>query len=237
MARIVLVHGAWSTGATWAALAPLLEAAGHAVTALTLPGHGDDPTPPDQVGLSDYAAHVAQVLRAGPPAVLVGHSMGGMVISAAAELAPERVKRLIYIAAFLPKDGQSLLDLIKTQAAPGIRDAVRPGPKGATVLDPALAADVLFQDATPDARAIGLAGLTRQPNKGQTEPARLSEARFGRIARDYILCTDDLTVSPELQRAMLAATPGTTEHELSTGHVPQLTAAPELARLMSQIIG
>jgi len=237
MARIVLVHGAWSTGATWAALAPLLEAEGHAVTALTLPGHGDDPTPPDQVGLADYAECVAEVLRAGPPAVLVGHSMGGMVISAAAELAPEQVERLIYIAAFLPQDGQSLLDLIKTQTAPGIRDAVRLGPNGATTLDPDRAADVLFQDATPEQRAQGLAGLTRQPNRGQTEPAHLTAARFGRLPRDYILCTEDLTVSPELQRDMLAATPGSTVHEMQTGHIPQLTAAPELARLMSQIIG
>lgn len=236
MARIVLVHGAWSSAHSWDALVPLLSAAGHDVTAVTLPGHADDPTPPAEVSLSDYAAHVASVLRAGPPAFLVGHSMGGMVISAAAELEPDSVRRLIYVAAFLPRDGQSLLDLIRLQDAPGIRPAVRPGPEGATVLDAGLAADVLFQDASPEQRAAGIADLTHQPNRGQTDVAELGPDRFGSVPRSYILCTNDLTVTPELQRKMLDDTPGSTVYELESGHVPQLTAAPQLAALLTEIM-
>ncbi|SMX31597.1 alpha/beta fold hydrolase [Actibacterium lipolyticum] len=236
MARIVLVHGAWNTAESWQFIVPLLRDAGHDVTAITLPGHGNDPTPPAEVGLSTYATYVAGVLRDGEPAFLVGHSMGGMVISAAAELAPEQVRRLIYIAAFIPQDGQSLLDLIKTQSALGISKAVQRGPEGATVLNPELAADALFQDASPELRDAALKGLTHQPNRGQIEPAHVTAERFGTLPRSYILCLQDRTVTPELQRAMLAAAPGTETYELDCGHVPQLTAAPQLAALLNTII-
>ncbi len=237
MARIILVHGAWSCAAAWDSLVPALRRAGHDVHAVTLPGHGDDPTPPDQVGLSEYAAHVADVLRAGDAAVLIGHSMGGMVISAAAELVPDKVRQLIYVAAFLPRDGQSLVDLIKQQEAPGIMPAVRRGPeKGATTLDPDKAAEVLFPDATPQQQARALAQLTRQPNRGQTEPARLTEARFGTVPRSYVICTQDRTVTPALQRAMLAASPETDMRALDSGHFPQLSAPAALAEILSDLI-
>ncbi|MGB8622065.1 MAG: alpha/beta hydrolase, partial [Paracoccaceae bacterium] len=158
MSRIILVHGAWSDGRTWDSVVPLLADAGHEVTAVTLPGHGADHRAPGDVGMQEYAAHVAGIAAQGPPAMLVGHSMGGMVISAAAERAPEAARKLVYVAALLPRSGQSLLDLIKQQRTRGIADAVRPSDQpGATMLDPEPAADFLFQDATPEQRATALA--------------------------------------------------------------------------------
>lgn len=236
MARIVLVHGAWSTGATWDEVAAILRRAGHDVTAPTLPGHGDDPTPPSEVGLGTYAAYVADVLDQGEPALLVGHSMGGMVISAAAELAPEKVTRLVYVAAFIPQNGQSLLDLVKLQDGVGIQPAILKGAQpGTTALNPEIAADFLFQDATPSQRAQGLAGLTRQPNAGQTEAAILSEDNFGTLPRAYVFCEDDRTVPPALQRAMVAASPCAPTFTLKCGHVPQLTCANQLAAILETL--
>ena len=107
MARIVLVHGAFGRAATWDRVAPGLRAAGHLVEAIDLPGQGDDPTPVEEATLDRYAQRVCEALAEGPPAVLVGHSMGGMVITQAAARCPQHIERLVYVAAFLPWDGMS----------------------------------------------------------------------------------------------------------------------------------
>jgi pimeloyl-ACP methyl ester carboxylesterase len=82
--RIVLVHGAFGGAWCWEPVLPGLRAAGHTVEAIDLPGHGEDKTPVAEVTLDAYADRVCGVLAAGPPAVLVGHSMGGVVVTQAA---------------------------------------------------------------------------------------------------------------------------------------------------------
>ncbi len=226
--RIILVHGAWGQAAGWGIVPAMLSAAGHDVEAVDLPGHGADPTPPGEVTLSHYAEALAARLRPGPPAALVGHSMGGMAISAAAERAPEKVSHLIYVAAFLPRDGESLLSL-KRQEPETIGPAVRPGAqKGTTMLDPEIARDILFQDLAPARQAAALALLGPQANAAQTEPVRLSDGRFGRILRDYILCRADRTVTPELQRMMSEQSRCRRVLELDSGHFPQLSVPDQL---------
>ncbi len=230
---IVLVHGAWGSGAGWAALVPHLASAGREVRAIDLPGHGEDQTPPADVGIADYAERVVACLRETGPALLVGHSMGGMVISAAAEAAPHLVRKLVYVAALLPQDGQSLLDLIRLQKIEGIRAAVRPASvPGATVLAPDVAGDLLFHDVDARQREKALAQLGHQPNRGQTDAVRLSQERFGRIARAYVFCSEDRVVSPELQHKMVQATPCAQTFTLNCGHVPQLSCPEKLAGIM-----
>ncbi|MDV7144408.1 alpha/beta hydrolase [Tropicimonas sp. TH_r6] len=232
--RIILVHGAWGQAAGWGVVPELLSAAGHEVEAVDLPGHGADPTPPGAVTLGLYAEALATRLRSGPKAVLVGHSMGGMAISAAAELAPESIARLVYVAAFLPRDGDSLLSL-KRREPETIGPAVRRGAeRGTTELDPELARQVLFQDLGPAQQEAALALIGPQANAAQTEPVRLSTARFGRIGRDYILCRADRTVTPELQRLMSTETPCRRVVELESGHFPQLSMPEQLA---AEILG
>ncbi len=231
---IILVHGAWGSARSWEALVPLLRARGREVHAIDLPGHGDDPTDPGSVGLADYARRVAKVAAAHGPALLVGHSMGGMAISAGAELAPDMVRKLVYVTAFLPRDGESLLDLIRRQDAPGVQRAVRPGPvPGCTVLDGAQAAPALFQDASPEQQRAAIASFGPQPNRAQTEPVRLTAENFGSIPRAYIICTRDQTITPALQRAMIAASPCAEVLSLDSGHVPQLTRPERLAEMLA----
>jgi pimeloyl-ACP methyl ester carboxylesterase len=100
--------GAW----IWLPLMNSLKTAGYFVEAFDLPGMGDDHTSASEVSLDSYAARVCEVLAAdSEPAVVVGHSMGGIVATQGAARCPEPVAALVYVAAFLPKDGQSLLDL------------------------------------------------------------------------------------------------------------------------------
>ncbi len=233
---VVLIHGAWSRGTTWAAVAARLSAAGLTVHAPDLPGHGADPTPPAEVGLAECAEAVAALLRRSGPALLVGHSMGGMVISAAAERVPDLVVRLVYVAAFLPQDGDSLLDLIRRQEMPGIRDLVRPAPlPGATVLCPEGLCERLCQDATQAQCAGVIAGLGQQPNRVQTEPAALTPERFGRVPRAYVLCRQDRTVSPDLQRRMAGRGACDPVADIDCGHLPQITRPQMLADILLQL--
>ena len=101
MARFVLVHGGFSGAWIWLPLMDSLRAAGDLVEAFDLPGMGDDHTSASEVSMDSYAARVCKVLAAhSEPAVVVGHSMGGIVATQGAARCPERVAALVYVAGF-----------------------------------------------------------------------------------------------------------------------------------------
>lgn len=235
MARYILIHGAWGNAASWLRLVPLLEARGHSVEALDLPGHGADSTPPETVGMADYVAAVEAALLNGPPAILVGHSMGGIVIAQVASNQPAHVIRSVYVAALLPRDGESLISLIRQQETDGIQPAVILGPvRGTTVLDPALAGPILFQDASEKDQAGAMAGMSVQSNQAQKDGAIIG-AGFAQVLRAYVFCSEDRTVTYSLQKQMVAATPCEQTFTLNSGHIPQLTQSRALADILLEL--
>ncbi len=229
--RIILVHGAWGSALSWGPVARALRRAGHDVVAIDLPGHGDDATPPDEVTLEDYIDRVEEELTNGPPALLVAHSMGGMVISGAAERVPNKVRKLAYICAFLPRHGDSLLDLLR-RFPNHIPDALLPGPvDGTTQLDPAGAMAMLAQDASDTMQQQIAAHLQVQPNAPQTDPVWLGRS-FDAVPKAYISCEQDRTVLPELQLWMQDQAKVTERYALDCGHLPMMTAAPALTKII-----
>ena len=111
MTHFVLIHGGLHGGWCWERVVPLLEAAGHTAVAPNLPGMGGDPTPLRDVTLARNGDFVADVIRKqGKPVILVGHSMGGLSISEAAERVPERIIGLIYLTAELLPHGARMAD-------------------------------------------------------------------------------------------------------------------------------
>ena len=235
MARIILIHGAWGNAKTWARLVPLLEACGHQVEALDLPGHGSSSVPPETVRQSSYVSHVSERLLDGPPAVLVGHSMGGIVVAQTAGLHPRHVKTCVFVAALLPRDGESLLNLVRQQDTAGLQSAVRPGPApGTSVLDPDIAGAIMCQDAPHDVAVKAMTALSPQSNTAQKDPAVIGPG-FAGVPRAYVFCAQDLVVTPALQRQMVAATPCEAEFTLESGHVPQLTQGKALAEIINGI--
>jgi pimeloyl-ACP methyl ester carboxylesterase len=123
-ADFVLVHGAYHGAWCWERLIPALTAKGAAVTAPDLPGHGADATPTADLSLTLYADYVAEGVRArGGPVTLVGHSMAGAVIAEVAERVPDLLTRLVYLTAYMPADGENILDWARrdedSQPAPG----------------------------------------------------------------------------------------------------------------------
>jgi pimeloyl-ACP methyl ester carboxylesterase len=103
------IHGAWQGAWCWRKVIPLLEANGHTVLAPDLPGHGDDTTPPATVTLKCYADYICQITGAqSEPVILVGHSMGGVAITQAAEDYSKQIGTLVNMCTYLPRNGDSL---------------------------------------------------------------------------------------------------------------------------------
>jgi pimeloyl-ACP methyl ester carboxylesterase len=234
---IVLVHGAWMGADAWDRVAADLRARGLRVTAVELPGHGADPTPPEKLTLAGYADAVLAALPADRPALLVGHSMGGMVISAVAEKAPDRVARLVYVAAYLPRDGQSLYALSQNDADSRVgRYWTQADPKA---YSPAtLRADGIVDALCHDCSAADQQMLVRTHRAEAVPPlgtpVALTAARFGRVPRAYVHTRQDRAVSYALQKSMLTAAGGAAPvFELDTGHSPMLTQPRALADLLA----
>jgi pimeloyl-ACP methyl ester carboxylesterase len=232
MARYVLVHGAFAGGWCWEPVVAELERRGHSVQAPDLPGSGKDGTLIEDVTLDAYAARVCETLASDDePAVLVGHSMGGVVITQTAARCPERITRLVYVAAFLPRDGQSLKTL--TELPEGLDDGVQAnmtvtGEPPVADMSPAAARDVFYGACDDDQAAWALSHLGRQPVIPFITPVDLGTG-VDDIPRSYVLCTGDRAIPPALQRRMIADSPCTDVVELPVDHSPWISATVPLA--------
>lgn len=127
MSTFLLVHGAWQSTGTWDLLAPLLEKRGHTLIKPVLSGLGTDQSrlSPD-IALRHHVQDVSSELsKCAEPAILVGHSYAGMIISGVVETNPSRVRRLVFLDAFIPEDGQSALDLLPRETGAYFQDIAR----------------------------------------------------------------------------------------------------------------
>src|ERR1043165_5853889 len=117
MTTYVMVHGSWHGAWCWEKVAPLLRAHGHDVVAVDLPGHGERRSATTPQTLKTYSETVIDAVTAAQkPVVLVAHRMAGVVATQAAETVPGNIARIVYVCAYVPTNGQSLLDLAKGDA-------------------------------------------------------------------------------------------------------------------------
>jgi pimeloyl-ACP methyl ester carboxylesterase len=234
MSAFVLVHGAWHGGWCWENVTPLLERAGHVVLAPDLPGHGHDRTPLAEVTLERYVRSVRDALASlGEPAILVGHSMGGTVISEVAEAEPDHALALVYVAAFLLRDGQSVLEVAGTDTESVLLPGVEWAADGLSASVPPSVARAAFysQCSAADAEAA-TARLCAQPAAPVTAPIHVTEARFARVPRLYVECQRDRAVSPSSQRSMYTASPCSRVVSLATDHSPFYSTPQALADIL-----
>ncbi len=241
MARLVLVHGAFGGAWSWEPLIEPLRAAGHTVEALDLPGGGDDRTPVEGVTLGSCADRVCEVLAQRPdPAVLVGYSMGGAIVTQAAGNCPDRVASLVFVAAFMPADGQSLLDLTRLPEGEGdmiqANIVVEGDPPVATLSDEASAA-AIYNCCTPEQTAWAVARRRPQAVAPFAAPVSVDDAVLAAIPRSYVLTTQDNSIPPALQRRMIAEHPCERVVELDADHAPQLSATTELVAALVDLVG
>jgi pimeloyl-ACP methyl ester carboxylesterase len=242
MARFLLVHGAMGGAWCWERVIPGLHAAGHEAVAIDLPGAGADPTPVAEVTLPRYAEAICGAIDGiGAPVVLTGHSMGGMAITQAAARCPELVERLIYVSAFLPEPGQSLLEITHLPEAAG--DAVQAnilvdGDPPVATMPPEAAPQALYHCCTPEQVAWVLPRRGAQPVIPFTQPFELGDngESFAALPRAYVACLQDRAIRPPIQRRMYTAAGCDPVIEIDTDHSPWLSRSDELVDALLTIV-
>lgn len=234
MTRIVLVHGAWHTGSSWAPVATRLASRGHDVRSVDLPS--DLPG----AGTREYVDVVVSAAGADDRVVLVGHSLGGLTVPVAAyELGPDRVAAMVLVAALVPQPGRSWRDRLR--AEPGImaagfgRGQVR-NDDGTTSWPPAAAAGDLYagvaDECSAEAVTAAVAELRPQDWTITREVTPLVEWPAVRTVR--VVCGADRVVDAGWSRSG-GAVPGAEVVELDGGHFPMLTRSAELADLIDAV--
>ncbi len=235
MATFLIAHGAWSAAWAWKKMRPLLQARGHALYTPTYTGLGERAhLASREVGLQTHIADVLGTLEFEDlhDVVLVGHSYGGMVATGVADRARARLRRLVYLDAFVPRDGQSLLDLLPADVRERMREAARTAGDGWRVPP---------NPVPPDTSETDLAWLmprrVMHPLRAFEEPIRLTGPE-GAVPRAYIYCTriaPDDVFGPFAERARREA--GWDYLELEASHSPNVTAPEALASLLEKLAG
>lgn len=237
MATFILIHGAWHGGWCWHKVAPLLEAGRHTVLAPDLPGHGDDKTPVGEVTLDAYVKRVCGVIDAqSEPVVLVGHSMGGIVITQTAEERPDSIKSLVYLTAFLLPDGKCSSDYADRDPDRPLTRNVVPSEDGlsTTVRSEALK-DIFYQDCPDEDVALARQRLVPQAGAPRRVPMRTSDENFGRVPRVYIECSADNALPPAMQRELYTALPCSRVITMDAGHSPFFSQPEALVRHLDSL--
>lgn len=209
VSTVILVHGAWADGSSWAKVIPLLTAKGMTVTAVQLP-------------LTSFEADVATVSRAIALAqgevVLVGHSYAGAVIGQAGN--DPKVARLVYIDAFAPDAGESAGSLFAQFEAAPLNAEIRPDAEGFLSLTPKGIATLFAQDLDPGEQAVVHA--TQGPINGAALGGTLTQTAWRTRPTFYLIGTDDLAILRVEQERMAERMNATIRH-VASSHVPMLS--------------
>lgn len=208
MASFLLVHGAWHDARCWELLSPILRERGHAVSTPTLPAHGADPASPYFVTMKSYGKRVCEAAEAlfketGEKVVAVGHSMGGMVISQAAEMRPDLFERLIFLSGIIADGKKNIVAIGSKDTQSDLLNAFRlNGLRGTHSIIPEVAQSFFYADCTDEQVALAISRLCPQPLRPQFSKVRTSAAHFGSLPKSYIVCTLDRAIFPDFQRRM-----------------------------------
>jgi pimeloyl-ACP methyl ester carboxylesterase len=216
--NVVLVHGAWADGSSWAKVIPLLEKAGLNAVAVQNP-------------LTSFADDLAATKRAialqDGPVILVGHSWGGVVISEAG--VDPKVAGLVYVAALVPDVGEVVGDLGKDFAAPpGLAEA-RPDADGYLTLTTKGVMDFFAPDLPVGERKIVAA--TQGATNSTVFGAKIANAAWKTKPTWYVVAANDQMIQPDLERKF-AKTMNANTITLASSHVAMLSHPSEVAKLI-----
>ncbi len=238
MSNIILVHGAWGGAWEFEETIKQLNNQGHHAIAIDLPGHGENDAPIPEVTMAAYVDHVVNAVNASDEkVVLVGHSLAGSIVAQAAEQIPEKIDRVVFVAAFLPSNGQSPIELMKSDEGGKLlpRIVFSKNQTSATI-DESTIQEVLLHDIEDPDRVAELTPhfFMEQATEPFMAPARLTESRFGSVPKFYIRASLDKVMSLALQDRLITNWDVERVMTLDSSHFPLLSTPGSLADLISE---
>lgn len=237
MKTFILIHGSWHSSWNWHKVIPILEKQGHKTIAIDLPGMGRDKTPINEVKMQSTVEKICKLIDSiEGKVILVGHSKNGIMISQAAEYRPDKIEKLVYLAAYLIPNG-------KTQRGYSLQDTegiLKPfvtmhDELQAHTLQPEIYRDGLYNDCEENIVELAKLLLSHEPVESGIIPLQLTEENFGSIPRVYIECTEDKAVTPFIQRKMYTEMPCEKVYSMQTSHSPFFSKPQELSDILCEI--
>jgi pimeloyl-ACP methyl ester carboxylesterase len=232
--RYLLIHGGFHGAWCWQKLIPELEKLGHDAVAIDLPGHGERREEPSN--LVNRAEAIASAVQAGD--VLVGHSGGGFDISLAANLIPDKIGRLIYLAAGVPIEGAPLVaatagaaagDQVKRLNETISPAALRTNERGRLEwIDFEAARQLFYHDCSKSEAAAAFGQLSAAPPEILIEPVLIPAFWKAELPRSYIVCLQDRAL-PFATAMAFAGRLGVVPHFIDSSHSPFLSQPADLA--------
>jgi pimeloyl-ACP methyl ester carboxylesterase len=228
----VLVHGAWHGGWCWRFVRALLRRAGHDVFAPSLTGLGERKhlARPD-IDLETHIEDVVALLEMEDleEVVLVGHSYGGMVITGAADRAHRRIKRLVYLDAFVPENGKCTLDYVVPERAARMREE---GEKVGSVTPPPVS---LWGLTKPEHIDFVKPREVRHPYRTMSQKIKLlNQPALSQLQKTFIYCSSPATGSFDQFAAKYRNDPSWKFFELKTGHDAMILMPEQIAELLQK---
>jgi pimeloyl-ACP methyl ester carboxylesterase len=228
-ATFVLVHGGGHGGWCWQRVARRLHDRGADAYTPTLTGFGErSHLDVAAVTFETFVTDVVNVFRFEDlhDVVLVGHSMGGVIIPRVAEVVPDRIRRVVWVAGAVTADGESLIEAVPQ--SPWIARAVTLGPDGTAHTDPDLIIDANIHDGTPEERAFVRDRHLPYPPHALVEPGRLSAFLALGLPAGYIAARDDRTIEPPVCAVFADRLPGCLRMDVGGGHDCMITRPDEV---------
>ncbi|SHN12541.1 alpha/beta fold hydrolase [Chitinophaga sp. CF418] len=237
----VLVHGAWQASFVWDKVKAFLEAEGNKVVLVELAGHGNDRTSVSEITFDGYVKQVTDVINSlNVPVVLVGHSLGGAIVTQAACKVPQKIDKLIYVAGFIPKSGSSVFDYSAMDQGTSIPSALEFSADGSTVTitNPEVNMREIFcKDGSDEDIYLLVEKLRPEPVEAAGTPLNYSSEIYGTIANKYyVYTTEDKAISFPFQQQMVSEAHISNTYEIKAGHSPFLSKPNELVQILNTII-
>jgi pimeloyl-ACP methyl ester carboxylesterase len=235
MATYVFVHGSFQGAWCWREIVPRLENKGHSCVAFDLPGHGNDPMPPEDVTFQDYVRAVIDIAEPLPQTpILVGHSMTA-IISQVAEVIPSRLRALVYVAGLLLPDGKAMLEMVNDFDPQYLAQLVWAPDRKTARWSPAVAREYAYPLCPPSVVEEILPLLTAEPVAPYEARLQTTADNFGRVPRYYVECARDRIVPISLQRKMHSAIPCKRVYSIDADHSPFFSVPAELTSILLAI--
>ncbi len=229
MATFVVAHGAWSAGWAWKKMHPLLRAKGHALITPTYTGLGERVhLASSSLGLESHIQDMLMVLRMEDvrDAILIGHSYGGMVATGVADLAADRISKLVYLDAFVPEHGKSVFDYVPAEARQRMLDSAEDGWR--------LPPNPVPPDTSPQDVEWIMARRVHHPLACFQEPLLLTNGE-PKMPRSFIYAARSGPGDVFRQFADRARREGWNSIEMDASHSPHVTAPEALAEVLDGI--